>query len=44
MGLSVFLRHFGTLIKQLRQLPSQKFFIEFSSISTLKFPMEMNLS
>ena len=44
VGLSGFLKHVVTLIKLFRQLISQTFFIEFSSIPTLKSSMEMRLS
>ena len=44
MGFSRFLKHVGSLIKLLRQFMSQKCFIEFSAIPTLKSPMKMKLS
>ena len=44
MGFSRSLKHVGSLIKLLRQFMSQKCFIEFSAIPTLKSPMKMKLS
>ena len=44
MGLLMFLKHIGILIKVFRQFRSQTFFIKFSSIPTLKSPMRMKLS
>ena len=39
-----FLKYVGILIKLFRQSMSQRFFIEFSSMSTLKSHMKMKLS
>ena len=43
VGLSGFLKYVGTFIKLFRQFMSQTFFIEFLSISTLKFYCTSNL-
>ena len=44
VGLPGFFKHAGSLIKLLRQFMSQKLFIEFLSIATVKSPMKMKLS